>query len=48
MPYVTIETTRKSYVGCPMTLSHFSLSDFERLSSRSLEFGSINIVKELR
>ncbi len=34
-------TTRKPYMGCPMTLSHLTLCDLERSKSRSLRFRSI-------
>ncbi len=36
-----LDTTRKAHMGSPMTLSHLTLSDLERLKSRSPRFQSI-------
>ncbi len=36
-----LDTTRKPYLGSPMTLSHLTLSDLERSKSRLLRLRSI-------
>ncbi len=41
-----LNINRKAYMGSQMTLSHVTLSDLERLNSRSLRFEALHLVKE--